>query len=76
MARTYRTQLMDTWDIISKRLFDSEFFINELIKANPQFAEVAFFSDGVMLNVPKVNTASQQFEQNLPPWKRGAQNAP
>lgn len=68
---TYTTQLHDTWDVISKRVFGSELFMDQLIAANLQYRKVVFFSDGVVLNVPDIDTQSSEFEQNLPPWKRG-----
>ena len=50
---TYTTRSMDTWDIISKRLFGSELYMSKLIEANLQHKNVFRFGDGVVLEVPK-----------------------
>ena len=71
MPTIYRTQSMDTWDVISKRVYGSEFFIDKLIEANIGWRKVVFFEEGVELSCPDIDTASTEFEQNLPPWKRG-----
>lgn len=72
MPRTYRTNSMDTWDIISKTVYGSEMFINKLVEANIEYRNIMIFSDGVILDVPDVATTSSAFAENLPPWKRGA----
>lgn len=67
---TYTTKSQDTWDVISKRVYGSELFMDRLIAANLNHRKVVFFSDGVVLNVPEIDTTSDSFEKNLPPWKR------
>lgn len=74
MATTYRTQSMDTWDVISKRVYGSELFMDKLIEANILLRKVVFFSAGVEITCPDIETKSSEFEQNLPPWKRGQTN--
>lgn len=74
MSTTYRTQSMDTWDVISKRVYGSELFMNKLIEANILLRKVVFFSAGVEIVCPDIDTQSSEFEQNLPPWKRGTAN--
>lgn len=69
---TYTTKSQDTWDIISKTVYGSELFMDRLIAANLDHRKVVFFSDGVVLNVPDIVTASSDFEKNLPPWKRNS----
>ena len=49
---TYVTTSMDTWDIISKKVYGDEHFIDALIAANLEHRKVVFFSAGVELNVP------------------------
>ena len=63
---------MDTWDIISKAVYGSEMFINKLVEANIEYRNIMIFSDGVILDIPNVDTTSSTFAENLPPWKRGA----
>lgn len=69
---TYTTKSQDTWDKISKDVYGSELFMDRLIAANLNHRKVVFFSDGVVLNVPEIDTTSSAFEANLPPWKREA----
>lgn len=69
---TYTTKSQDTWDKISKDVYGSELFMDRLIAANLNHRKVVSFSDGVVLNVPEIDTTSSAFEANLPPWKREA----
>lgn len=64
---TYTTQQGDYWDLISYRLFGSEFYVDQLFKANTQHADVAVFAAGTVLNVPVIN---EQTITNLAPWER------
>lgn len=70
---TYVTTSMDTWDIISKKVYGDEHFIDALIAANLEHRKVVFFSAGVELNVSVVED-SKLAEPNLPSWKRGRGN--
>ena len=69
--KTIKTQQGDTWDILAKRSYGDERFMDVLIKANPTHQEVMFFSAGVILDVPAIDTSSNVHQMNLPPWKRG-----
>lgn len=68
--RTYTTVAQNTWDVIAKKLYGSEAFIDQLIRANLQHRKTVFFSAGVVLNAPDIDTESAEFAENLPPWKR------
>jgi phage tail protein X len=48
------TNQRDTWDKISFRLYTNEFFVDQLIAANPQYVYVTEFDAGVQLAVPIV----------------------
>ncbi|GEN83632.1 membrane protein [Sporosarcina luteola] len=65
---TYATVQGDTWDILSKKVYGSEFHTDMLMKANPDVVDVIMFSSGVLLLVPEIDTV-EQFD-SLPPWKR------
>jgi phage tail protein X len=69
MSTTYTTRQGDTWDVISKRVYGSEIFMHELIAANFLQREVAVFSDGVVLEVPEIDTQRLDNDK-LPVWKR------
>lgn len=64
----YSTVQGDTWDIISKKVYGTEFHTDVLMKSNPDFGHVLFFSANVQLIIPEIKQA-QQFA-DLPPWKR------
>lgn len=68
--KTYETVATDTWDIIAKRVYGSEALMDQLIRANLQHRKTVFFSAGVVINVPDIDTGSMEFAENLPPWKR------
>lgn len=68
--KTYLTVSKDTWDVIAKRVYGSEAFMDKLIRANLEHRKTVFFSAGVVLNVPDIDTESAEFAENLPPWKR------
>lgn len=65
---TYSTVQGDTWDIVSKKLYGTEYRTDVLMKANPDHADVIMFSSGVHLIVPEIDDV-EQFD-SLPPWKR------
>ena len=67
--KSYTTVSMDTWDIISKKLYGDEHFIDKLIAANIEYRKVVIFSAGVVLSVPEVNDRTAS-DESLPAWKR------
>lgn len=64
----YLTKSGDTWDLISYNLFNNEFKVYELIKANSQYAHVIQFSAGIEIKIPEIETNGQI--ESLPPWLR------
>ncbi len=69
--KTYTTVSLDTWDVIAKKLYGTEVLMDRLIRANLEHRKTVFFSEGVVLKVPEVDTGSAELADNLPPWKRG-----
>lgn len=69
--KTYTTVSLDTWDVIAKKLYGTEVLMDRLIRANLEHRKTVFFSAGVVLKVPDVDTGSAELAENLPPWKRG-----
>ena len=67
---TYTTTSGDTWDIIAKRVYDNELFMDILIDANTTYRKMVILPAGVVLQVPDIDTTSAEYEANLPPWKR------
>lgn len=68
MSKEYTTIQGDMWDGIAKKTLGSEYYMTDLIDANPEHRETVIFSAGVPLAIPDVSTPTPQ---NLPPWKRG-----
>lgn len=64
----YVTVQGDMWDIIAKKTVGSEYYMTELIDANPEHRETVIFPANVRLVIPE---ASTPVPKNLPPWKRG-----
>ena len=62
---TYVTSGGDCWDMISFRLFGSEYFSDQLIYTNPAYAMVWVFDAGALLTVPNITP-----KRNIPtpPW--------
>lgn len=65
----YETIQGDTWDIISLKMYGSEWHTDELIKSNPEHVEIVIFPYGVKLTIPEIDTV--EVFNDLPPWKRG-----
>lgn len=64
----YETIQGDTWDIISLKVYESEFHTDILIKSNPEHVGTIIFTSGVELLIPVIDTI--EVFQDLPPWKR------
>jgi phage tail protein X len=69
LAKTYVTKQGDMWDKIAYTELGSEYFMTDLIDANPEHRETVIFPANVELVIPEVKTA--QTPDTLPPWKRG-----
>jgi phage tail protein X len=64
----YVTIQGDTWDIVSKKVYGAEKYMDRLITANTAHREIVFFAAGARLVVPKID---ESMPETLPPWKRG-----
>lgn len=53
MAKTYKTVLGDTWDIIAHKLYGDDHDFECLIDANPLYTDTLIFSAGVELTIPE-----------------------
>lgn len=62
----YETLSGDTFDLIAYRLLGSEHFTPELLAANPDYVRVFVFDAGVKLNIPSVQSSTNQ---PLLPWR-------
>ena len=66
----YTTKSGDTWDVIAKEVYGSEYHAAALMAANPEHIDTFCFSAGVVLKTPTVEDARAG---TLPPWKYEAQ---
>lgn len=67
--REYITSQGDTWDLIAKKTMGSEYYLTQLIEANPAHIETVIFPGNVRLFIPDVPAP---VTDPLPPWKRGS----
>lgn len=68
MPKNYVTTQGDMWDSIAFKQMGSEYFMTDLIEANPSHRETVIFPANVQLIIPDVDLS--QTPDNLPPWKR------
>jgi len=68
LPKEYTTIQGDMWDGIAKKTLGSEYYMSNLIDANPDYRETVIFSANVRLVIPDVATP---IPKKLPPWKRG-----
>lgn len=57
----------DTFDILALDAYDDEFKAHLIIQANPQYANVIVFDEGIKLKIPIIE---KEAADTLPPWKR------
>ena len=62
----YTTKSGDTWDVIAKEVYGSEYHADVLMAANPQEIDTFIFSAGVELNTPALK---EERDGLMPPWK-------
>lgn len=62
----YITKSGDTWDVIAKKVYGSEYCADVLMAANPQHISTFVFSSGVEIITPELG---DERDGLLPPWK-------
>ena len=65
---TYKTAQGDCWDFISYKVYGTEKYLVELMKANLNHIETIVFDAGVELNVPTIEPTTKAIR--LPAWRR------
>lgn len=58
----------ETWDMISKELYGTEFFANVLMEYNPDLLDIVIFEGGEELNYPVFDDDEIEAENNRTPW--------
>ena len=70
-VKVYKTISGDTWDLISYKLYGSELYFHQLMRANLNLLSVAVFDSNIPIIVTEITTISSAVETSkLPPWKR------
>lgn len=64
----YETEYGDTFDSLAFQFYTDEQLSSEIIKANPDFADVLIFEDTVTLRIPIFDQTT--LPDTLPPWRR------
>lgn len=62
----YITKSGDTWDVIAKEVYGSEYHADVLMAANHDHIDTFIFGSGVVLNTPELE---EERDGLLPPWK-------
>jgi phage tail protein X len=70
-TRVYRTKNGDTWDLISYKVYGTEGYFHDLIRANLNLIDIAIFDSNIPIIIPDfVDTGANEDTDRLPPWKR------
>lgn len=70
-VKVYKTVNGDTWDLISYKIFGSEKYFHQLMRANLNLLSIAVFDSGVPIIVPELELDNNIIDKSkLPPWKR------
>ena len=70
-VKVYKTVSGDTWDLISYKLYGSEQYFYQLMRANLNLLSIAVFDSNIPIIVPEIAPVTSAVETSkLPPWKR------
>ena len=70
-VKIYKTVSGDTWDLISYKIFGSEQYFHQLMRANLNLLAIAIFDSNVPIIVPEIDVSNNNVDKSkLPPWKR------
>lgn len=63
----YKTIQGDTWDIIAKKVYGKEKYLDYLMKNNYELLEYFIFPAGIELNIPEL---PEETNSDLPKWRQ------
>ena len=69
MSEYYRTIQGDTWDMIAKKVYGAEKYLDYLMSNNFPLLDHVIFPTGVEVHTPEL---SKQYVKELPIWRKGA----
>ena len=62
----YLTVSGDTWDMIAFKVYKNEYYMDELMDANPKLLDYTIFPANSLVVCPDIELEDTQI---LPPWK-------
>lgn len=71
MNEAYRTIQGDTWDMIAKKVYGDEKYLDYLMAHNFSLLDYFVFPAGVTVNTPSLSAQTQR--DDLPSWRKGVQ---
>ena len=63
-VKVYRTISGDTWDLISYKLFGSEKYFHQLMRANLNLLSIAVFDSNVPIIVPEIDVSNNNVDKS------------
>lgn len=66
---TYTTVLGDTWDIIAKKVYNDEKYVDVLMRNNLSKLDICIFSAGVELSAPALSLVESEGKDTYPDWR-------
>ena len=67
MASTYVTKQGDTWDLIAKKVYGAEKYLDHLMAHNFDLLDHFVFSAGIEVYVPDL---PKEYLSDLPAWRK------
>lgn len=67
IVATYRPNRGETWDMIAYREMGSEYYMQDLMDANPKYHGISIFEGTETLNIPHIGDEGSEYQA---PWRR------
>lgn len=67
IVSSYHPNRGETWDLVAFREMGSEYFMQDLMDANPKYHGIAIFEGTEILDIPYVGNEDREYQA---PWRR------
>ena len=67
IVATYRPNRGETWDLIAFHEMGSEYYMQDLMDANPKYHGISIFDGTETLDIPYVGEEKSEYQA---PWRR------
>ncbi len=67
IVATYHPNRGETWDMVAFREMGNEYYIQDLMDANPRYHGVSIFEGTEILDIPYVGDEGSRYQA---PWRR------